>query len=96
MGMLCRGCHHSQCSNIFSSESTGPIKAKLHMEHPKEGGTKVCIIGPGHMTKMATRAIYMYIAKIFKNLLLRNQWTDFNDTWFVALGTLAHLSIYKS
>ena len=29
----------------------------FHMEHPEEGGTKFCVIGPGHMTKMAARAM---------------------------------------
>ena len=28
-------------SKIFSSENAWPIKAKLHVGHPKEGGTKV-------------------------------------------------------
>ena len=32
--------------------------------------------------------------KLFKNLL-RNQWTDFNETWFVASRTPAHYSSYK-
>ena len=44
-------------SKIFSPETAGPIKAKLHLEHPSEGGTKVCIIGPGHVTKMVAMAI---------------------------------------
>ena len=30
-----------QCSNI--SETAGPIKAKLHAEHPLDGGTKFSI-----------------------------------------------------
>ena len=25
----------SQCSNIFSCQTTGPIRAKLHVEHPR-------------------------------------------------------------
>ena len=45
-------------SNIFSSETARPIKAKFYLEPPWEGGTKVCIIGPGHMTKMAATPIY--------------------------------------
>ena len=44
-------------SKTFSSETAWPIKAKLHVEHPMEGGTKVNINGPGHMTKMAAMAI---------------------------------------
>ena len=43
--------------NIFS-ENTGPIKAKFHMKHSQEGETKVCIIGQGHITKMAAMPIY--------------------------------------
>ena len=45
-------------SKIFSSETAWPIKAKFYLEPPWEGGTKVCINGPGHMTKMATTPIY--------------------------------------
>ena len=44
--------------NIFSSETTWPIKAKFYVEPPWEGGTKVCINGPGHMTKMAAMPIF--------------------------------------
>ena len=40
----------STFSNIFSSETTGPIEAKFRMEPPWDGGTKVCSNGPGHMT----------------------------------------------
>ena len=45
-------------SNVFSSETTWPIKAKFNVEPPWEGGTKVYINGPGHMTKMAATPIY--------------------------------------
>ena len=45
-------------SNIFSFETARPIKAKFYDEPPSEGGTKVCINGPGHMTKMAAMPIY--------------------------------------
>ena len=48
----------STFSNIFSSETTGPIKLKFHMETPRDVGTKVCSNGPGHMTKMAATPIY--------------------------------------
>ena len=39
---VCRCSRCPQCSNVFLSVTTGPIKAKLHVE----GGTKVCINGP--------------------------------------------------
>ena len=48
----------STFSNIFSSETTGPIEAKFHVEPPWDRGTKVCSNGPGHMTKMAAMPIY--------------------------------------
>ena len=57
----CRRCRRrcrQQCLNIFSSETAGLIKAKLYVEPPWEGGTKVYINGPGHMTKMAAMPIY--------------------------------------
>ena len=59
-GVCCRRrCRRrQQCLNIFSSETALPIKAKLYVEPPWEGGTKVYIYGPGHMTKMTTMPIY--------------------------------------
>ena len=36
------------------------------MEPPRDGGTKVCSNGPGHMTKMATMPIY---GKKFKKII---------------------------
>ena len=48
----------STFSNIFSSETTGLIEARFHMEPPWDGGTKVLSNGPGHMTKMAAMSIY--------------------------------------
>ena len=54
-GVRCR--HRQQCLNI-SSETALPIKAKFYVEPPWEGGTKVYIKGPGHMTKMAAMPIY--------------------------------------
>ena len=48
----------STFSNIFSSETAWPIKAKFYVEPPWEGGSKVYINGPGHMTKMAAKPIY--------------------------------------
>ena len=45
-------------SNIFSTETAWPIKAKFYVEPPWEGGTKIYINGPGHMTKMAATPIY--------------------------------------
>ena len=80
--------HPSTFSNIFSSETTGPIKLKFHMETPKDAGTKVCSTGPGHMTKMAATTIYG------KNPL--KTFTNDVGTWYnVALGVLGLLSLVK-
>ena len=46
----------SQCSNVFFYETTRPFIVKLQIEHPWEGGTKVCINGHGDMTKMAVKS----------------------------------------
>ena len=53
----CRRCCQ-QFSNVFSAETAWSIKAKFYVEPPWEGGTKVYINGPGHMTKMAAMPIY--------------------------------------
>ena len=41
---------------FFSLETARPIEAKLHVDHPWDGGTKIC--SNGHMTKMAAMPIY--------------------------------------
>ena len=45
-------------SNIFFSETAGPIKAKFYVEPPWVGGTIFCLSHLGHMTKMAATPIY--------------------------------------
>ena len=65
--------------NTFSSETTRTIEAKFLMESPRDGGTKVCLNGPGHKTKMAAIPIY---GKNLKNLLLRNQKADDLETLY--------------
>ena len=56
-------CMLSTVSNIFSSETTGPIEDKFHMESPWDEGTKVCSNGSGHMIKMAAMPIYIISLK---------------------------------
>ena len=48
----------STISNVFSSETTWPIEAKFYVQPPWQGGKKVYINGPSHMTKMATMPVY--------------------------------------
>ena len=61
-------------SKIFSPETTWPINFKFHVEPPSEGGTKVYINGPGHMTNMAPygnkRLLAVYCCKQAASVLL--------------------------
>ena len=84
--------HPFTFSNIFSSETALPIKAKFYVEPPWEGGTKVCINGPGHMTKMAAMPIY---GKNLKKSSSPEPAGRFPQTWYVVSGTPAHHSLYK-
>ena len=45
-------------SNIFSSEITGPVEVRFYMKHVCLVGTKVYVIGPGHITKVHTAGNY--------------------------------------
>ena len=83
----------STISNEFFSKTARPIKAKFYFEPPWEGGTKVYINGPGHMTKMAAMPVYGKNLK--KNLLLQNQLSYDLETWHVASGTQVLQSLYK-
>ena len=47
------------------------------------------------MTKMAAMPIYDK-KKTFKNLLIQNRWTDFNETWYEVLMTQVLQYKYKS
>ena len=45
--------------NVFSSEITGSVKAKFHMEPQWVGRMKkVCSLHLGHLTKMAAKSIH--------------------------------------
>ena len=54
---LCK-CIWQLFMNIFYSETAWPIKAKKHVEAPRDRGMKVCITCPRHMAKMSTLQIY--------------------------------------
>ena len=43
---------------LFSLKTARQIEAKFHVDHPLDGGTKICSNGPGHMTKMTAMPIY--------------------------------------
>ena len=56
----------STISNDFSSETTGPIATKFHIQPPGPLGKKNCSNGLGHMTNMAAMPIYnKNLKKIF-------------------------------
>ena len=78
-------------SNI-SSETAWPIEAKFYVEPPWEGGTKVCINRPGHMTKMAATPTY---GKNLKKSSTPEPACRFPQNLVLALGTSAHHSLYK-
>ena len=48
----------STISDDFSSETTGPIATKFHMQPPGPLGKKSYSNGLGHMTNMAAMPIY--------------------------------------
>ena len=60
------------------------------MKPPGDGETKVCLNGPGHMTKMAAMPIY---GKNLKTLLLRNQKSDDLETWYAAWGAREYYQV---
>ena len=65
----CRCCRQP-FSNIFTSETAWPVKAKFYTEPLWQGETKVYINGPDHMTKMTPMPIY---GKHLQNILLQNR-----------------------
>ena len=81
----------STVSNFFSLETARLIEAIFHVEPPRDGRTKVCSNGPGHMTNMATMLIY---GKNLKNLLLWNQKADDLESCYATSGirVLSNLS----
>ena len=88
--------HRPHSLNICSSETTGPIEAKFHMESPWDGGMKVCSNGPGHMTKMAAMPIYCKNLKKSSSPEPKGRWPWYmvcsigcsNTTKFVQMMTL--------
>ena len=76
-------CCMSTFSYIFSSETTGSIEAKFHIEPRWDGEMKVCSNRPGHVPKMVPMPIYN---KNLKKSFLRNQKADDLEIWYAASG----------
>ena len=80
---------YSRTAGILCTEQElGGLRAPEHDVDTNSGPN--C---PGHMTKTANMTIY---GNTLKNLRLWNGITHFNETWYVASGTQAHHSLYKS
>ena len=56
--MIPRGCLPLPQGNILVYDHHFQTSSKFNVEPPWEGGTKVYINGPGHMTKMAPMPIF--------------------------------------
>ena len=85
-------CMLSTFSNVFSSETTGPIEAKFHLESPWDEGTKVCSNGPGLLTKMDSMPIYGKHLKNFSSPEPKDRWLE---TWYAASGARVLPSLFK-
>ena len=75
----------SQCSNFFY-ETAWPIKAGLFCGASMDRGNEILFAASLSRPRWPPCS---YVVKTFKILLLRNQWTDFHETWWVELGALA-------
>ena len=79
-------CVFTTFSNIFSSETTGPIEVKFQVTPPFDGGTEIYSNDPGHMTKMAAMPVY-------GKKRLRHQKADDLETWYAASGARVLVNI---
>ena len=84
-------CRLSTVSDI--SETAGWIEARFHVEPALNGGTKVSLLAPGHMPKTAA-IMPIYGKKPSKIFLSRTNGPIFHETWYVALETQAHHSLF--
>ena len=66
---LVQGHWDSTFSNFFFLET----EAKIHVEPPWDGRTKVCWNGPGHMTNVAAMPIYGKNLKKFSSVEPKGQ-----------------------
>ena len=86
-----RSCKYKNSNWIFS-KTTVPIWTKFIMKTFRYKEMKIWWHVAGHMTKMATTPVYV---KTLQKSSSRNQWADFHESWYVALMTPAHHSLFK-
>ena len=83
VGSCLQAIFYQHFQTYFFSETTELIKVKFHVEHLWLMETKDYIIGPGHMTRMATMPTYSKTPlKIIYSYKL-----DGHETWYKASGT---------
>ena len=66
------------------------IKVKIHMGPSGEGGQKVYMKGPGHITKIS--AMPIYVKNYNKNLFFQNQKSCDLETWYIVFGSQASIN----
>ena len=77
--------------NLFFSETTVPFLTKFRMIFFRNKEMKI-----NWVWSHDQYGRHAHISsKHFKNLL-RNQWADYHETWYVALGTQANHTLFKS
>jgi hypothetical protein len=81
---------------IFFSRTTGPILTRLGTNHLYMGGIQVCSNEGDNPSQRGDYSERMKIHSNFKkNLLLQNQLTKFNQTWYkLSLGK-GNSSLFK-
>ena len=83
-------CQHFQTSSPL--KPLGRLKPNFIVEPSWDWGTKVCLNGPGHMTKLAAMSIY---GKNLKKNLLQNPKADDLETLYAALGARVLSRLFK-
>ena len=79
-------CPSSTVPNVFSSKTTGPIKAIFHVEPSWVGETKLRSIRRSVSHDQNSRQAHICYLNTLQNSFLQNQWADWNGTWYVAFG----------
>ena len=84
-----QGHSDSTFSNFFSSKNTRPSEVKFHMDV----GMKICSNVLSHMTKMASRPIYVKNLQKSPALEPRGWWPW--ESWYTASGTPVLPNLFK-
>jgi hypothetical protein len=66
----------------FFSRTIGPILTRFGTNHLWGEGIQVCSNKGRRRSLRGDNSERVKIHKIFKNLLLKNQWANFNQSWY--------------